>query len=81
MWRSRGNCGRASRRAGHSSTAAVTSATARLVAAAVRWHTGAMNAKAMVLALAALASTGFGPAAQAPKPAAPSKVVVYKSPT
>lgn len=40
-----------------------------------------MNSKAMVLALAALASTGFGPAAQAPKPAAPSKVVVYKSPT
>ncbi len=42
-----------------------------------------MNSKAMVLALAALASTGFGPAAQAPKPAASaaSKVVVYKSPT
>jgi hypothetical protein len=42
-----------------------------------------MNRKAMVVALAALASTGFGLAAQAPKPAsAPSaKVVVYKSPT
>jgi hypothetical protein len=41
-----------------------------------------MNIKAMVLALAALASTGFGPAAQAQKPSAPTaKVVVYKSPT
>jgi hypothetical protein len=42
-----------------------------------------MHTKAMVLALATLASTGFGPAAQAPKPAAAaaSKVVVYKSPT
>jgi hypothetical protein len=42
-----------------------------------------MNPKAMVVALAALASTGFGLAAQAPKPAAPvaAKVVVYKSPT
>lgn len=40
-----------------------------------------MNPKAMVVALATLASTGFGPA-QAPKPAAASsKVVVYKSPT
>ena len=41
-----------------------------------------MNPKAMVFALAALASTGFGLAAQAPKPAgAAAKVVVYKSPT
>ena len=42
-----------------------------------------MNPKAMVFALAALASTGFGLAAQAPKPVAPvaAKVVVYKSPT
>ena len=41
-----------------------------------------MNTKAMVVALAALASTGFGPAAQAQKSAAPAaKVVVYKSPT
>lgn len=42
-----------------------------------------MNTKAMVFALAALASTGFGLAAQAPKPVAPAaaKVVVYKSPT
>jgi hypothetical protein len=42
-----------------------------------------MHTKAMVLALSALAATGFGPAAQAPKPAgaAAAKVVVYKSPT
>ena len=41
-----------------------------------------MNTKTMVVALAALASSGFGPAAQAQKPAAPAaKVVVYKSPT
>ncbi len=42
-----------------------------------------MNTKAMVFALAALASTGFGLAAQAPKPvaSAAAKVVVYKSPT
>ena len=47
-----------------------------------QWQTRAMNYKATVFALAALASTGFGPAAQAPKPAASSaKVVVYKSPT
>lgn len=47
-----------------------------------QWQTKGMNTKAMVVALAALASTGFGPAAQAPKPAASAaKVVVYKSPT
>jgi hypothetical protein len=42
-----------------------------------------MNTNAMFLALATLASTGFGPAAQAPKPtaSAAAKVVVYKSPT
>ena len=47
------------------------------------WQTRNMHTKAIVLTLAALASTGFGPAAQAPKPApsAASKVVVYKSPT
>ena len=47
-----------------------------------QWQTRGMNTRAMVVALAALASTGVGPAAQAPKPAASSaKVVVYKSPT
>lgn len=42
-----------------------------------------MNSKATFLALAVVAATGFGLAAQAPKPAAPAaaKVVVYKSPT
>ena len=49
----------------------------------VRWHTRHMNTKAMVVALAALASTGFGPAALAQNTAASAsaKVVVYKSPT
>jgi len=49
----------------------------------VQWHTEPMHTKAMVLALATLASTGFGPAAS-PQSAAAStaaKVVVYKSPT
>lgn len=46
------------------------------------WHTRGMRTRAIVLALAAVAATGFGLAAQAQKPAATaSKVVVYKSPT
>lgn len=41
-----------------------------------------MSTKAIVFALAALGSTGFGLAAAQQKPAAPaSQVVVYKSPT
>lgn len=47
------------------------------------WHTGGMRTRAIAVALAAVAATGFGLAAQAQKPAASavSKVVVYKSPT
>ena len=47
------------------------------------WQTRDMNTRVMALALAALASTGFGPGAQVQKAAAPAaaKVVVYKSPT
>ena len=48
----------------------------------VRWHTGPMSTKRFALAVAAVAATGFGLAAQTPKPAvAAHSVVVYKSPT
>ncbi len=49
----------------------------------VLWQTGGMRTRAIAVALAAVAATGFGLAAQAQKPAAPaaSRVVVYKSPT
>ena len=42
-----------------------------------------MKPNTLVFALAAVTATGFGLAAQAPKPAAPAAatVVVYKSPT
>jgi Skp family chaperone for outer membrane proteins len=42
-----------------------------------------MRTRVFAVALAAVAATGFGLAAQAQKPAAPAaaKVVVYKSPT